>query len=209
MPRRQRAGWADQPPTGSLVLDKELPAAAGLGGGSSDAAAAWRLARHLVAGTDVAADEATLVSLASIGADVPFFAARVGAARVTGIGERVAATDVNGGDVVLIHPPFGLSTTDVFGRLTPADWSTVDPLPGPGRNDLLAPALRLRPELGDLIRLVARAGGEPHLTGSGPTLFVLTDDPERAEGVAARIERAGVAVTRTHLRSEPASIEAG
>jgi 4-diphosphocytidyl-2C-methyl-D-erythritol kinase len=59
------------------------------------------------------------------------------------------------------------------------------------------------------MRLVTRAGGEPHLTGSGPTVFVLTDDPERADGVATRVERAGLAATRTRLRSEPASIERG
>jgi len=79
--------------------------------------------------------------------------------------------------------------------------------PAPGRNDLEAAARRLRPELDDVDRLVAAAGGEPHLTGSGPTVFVLTDDPERANGVAARLRRAGLATTRTRLRPEPASIE--
>lgn len=205
------AGWDDQSPRGALILDKAIPAAAGLGGGSSDAAAAWRLARHLVTGNVDRPDEAALAMLAAIGADVPFFAARLAAARVTGIGEHVApfGAELEVGEAVLVQPPFGLSTPDVFGRLTPADWSTADPISGPGRNDLLAPALRLRPELGDVFRLVTRAGGEPHLTGSGTTVFMLSDDAERAQHVAARIERAGLAVTRTRLRSEPASIEAG
>lgn len=205
------AGWEHDAPSGSLGLNKAIPAAAGLGGGSSDAAAAWRLARHLAAGDEGGAGEAALVRLAAIGADVPFFVARLAAARVTGIGERVAPAEVvlAADEVVLVHPPFGLSTASVFRALTPSDWSTPDATPGPGRNDLLAAARRLRPELGDVLRLVERAGGEPHLTGSGPTVFVLTDDPERADGVAQRVERAGLTTTRTRLRSEPASIEGG
>jgi 4-diphosphocytidyl-2C-methyl-D-erythritol kinase len=160
---------------------------------------------------DPPADSGTTSGLAAIGADVPFFAARVPAARVTGIGEQVApaAAPPSAGEVVLVHPPFGLSTAAVFGELTRADWSTGHAEPVPGRNDLLAAASRLRPELADIGRLVARAGGDPHLTGSGATMFVLTDDPERADTVAARVERAGLAATRTRLRSEPASIEPG
>jgi 4-diphosphocytidyl-2C-methyl-D-erythritol kinase len=110
--------------------------------------------------------------------------------------------------VVLAHPPFGLATHAVFAELRPSDWSgpVSDPRE-PWRNDLERPARRLRTELDDLFRLVAGAGGEPHLTGSGPTLFALTDDPERAAGVTARLERAGLSTTRTRLRPEPASIE--
>jgi 4-diphosphocytidyl-2C-methyl-D-erythritol kinase len=54
---------------------------------------------------------------------------------------------------------------------------------------------------------VREAGGDPHLTGSGPTVFMLTDDPERADAVASRVGEAGLAATRTRLRTEPASIE--
>lgn len=209
------AGWRPEPPRGSISVEKVIPVAAGLGGGSSDAAAAWRLARCLarrgIDGDEPPADEATVARLAEIGADVPFFAARFAAARVSGIGETVAPADwiPAGDEVVLSHPPFGLSTAAVFEELRPADWSAVANGPEPGRNDLLAAAVRLRPELGDVLALVTRAGGEPHLTGSGPTVFVLTDDPERADDVAVRVERAGLTATRTRLRTEPASIEAG
>jgi 4-diphosphocytidyl-2-C-methyl-D-erythritol kinase len=204
-------GWGSESPGGAVTLDKVVPVAAGLGGGSSDAAAAWRLGSLALRGVDPPADSGTTSGLAAIGADVPFFAARVPAARVTGIGEQVApaAAPPSAGEVVLVHPPFGLSTAAVFGELTRADWSTGHAEPVPGRNDLLAAASRLRPELADIGRLVARAGGDPHLTGSGATMFVLTDDPERADTVAARVERAGLAATRTRLRSEPASIEPG
>lgn len=195
---------------GGLVLDKHIPVAAGLGGGSSDAAAARRLARRASGESDDPPDQVILAALAEVGADVPFFASRAAAARVGGIGEIV--TPLEEGlvlEVVLVHPPFNLSTASVFAELRPSDWSTVQegPETSPGRNDLLPPATRLRPELDDIFRLVAAAGGAPYLTGSGPTVFALTDDPERADGVARRVERAGLAATRTRLRSEPASIE--
>jgi 4-diphosphocytidyl-2-C-methyl-D-erythritol kinase len=208
-------GWdAGRERTGSdrrLTLIKAIPVAAGLGGGSSDAAAGWRLGR-IIAGHDEAPPESDgLEALARIGADVPFFAAQAPAARVTGIGECVApASGPVGRSVVLVLPPFGLATRTVFDALRPGDWSSADPAlgPEPERNDLLAAARRLRPELDDVFRVVVAAGGEPHLTGSGPTAFVLTDDPERAAGVAVRVARAGLTAIETRVRAEPASIEA-
>ena len=152
-------------------------------------------------------DAATLAQLSSIGADVPFFAAQVAAARVTGIGERVSplpeATEA--GQVVLAHPPFALSTAAVFAELQPAEWSGQ---PERGRNDLLAPAVRLQPAIEDVLRLMVAAGGAPQLTGSGPTVFAITDDPERAAAITARLQRGGLRATHTRLRAEPASIEA-
>jgi 4-diphosphocytidyl-2C-methyl-D-erythritol kinase len=56
------------------------------------------------------------------------------------------------------------------------------------------------------MRKVAEAGGEPRMTGSGSTIFALTDDPGRAGSIAAALGRAGVQVTRTRLRLEPAEI---
>jgi 4-diphosphocytidyl-2-C-methyl-D-erythritol kinase len=199
------AGMATTPELACLALDKRVPVAAGLGGGSSDAAAAWRLGRRWQ-GRSEAPDAEALVDLGRIGADVPFFAAQVAAARVTGIGERVAAVALEATrHVVLAHPPFSLSTAAVFGELQPEEWSGEG---RPGVNDLLAPARRLRPELDEVFRLMAGAGGEPRLTGSGPTVYSLTDDPERAAAVAARLIRAGLRATQTRIRSEPASIEA-
>jgi 4-diphosphocytidyl-2-C-methyl-D-erythritol kinase len=200
------AGLDRQPELECLTLDKRVPVAAGLGGGSSDAAAAWRLGRRWT-NADETAGPATLVELATIGADVPFFAAQLAGGRVEGIGERVvvARPPVETPHVVLAHPPFALSTAAVFGELRPDEWSGE---PRPGVNDLLAPARRLRPELDDVLRLVLAAGGDPHLSGSGPTVFSLTDDPERAAAVVARLERAGLRATQTRIRREPASIEA-
>jgi 4-diphosphocytidyl-2-C-methyl-D-erythritol kinase len=204
------AGLAGQSRPATLSVGKRIPAAAGLGGGSSDAAAAWRLARWLTDRGDTQPTADELASLSGIGADVPFFAARLAVARVRGIGERVEAADdlTPPTQAVLVHPPFGLATSAVFAELRRGDWSgPIADAQEPGRNDLERPARRLRPELDDLFRLVAGAGGAPQMTGSGPTLFALTDDPERADGVTVRLERAGVATTRTRLRPEPASIE--
>jgi 4-diphosphocytidyl-2-C-methyl-D-erythritol kinase len=199
------AGLGSEPDAWCLTLQKRIPAAAGLGGGSSDAAAGWRLGRR-AAGLPEDAGEAALTDLSGIGADVPFFAAALPAARVSGIGERVteAPAPAGGSEVVLVHPPFALGTAAVFGELRPTDWGGAA---SPGHNDLLAPALRLRPELADVLRLLAGAGLEPHLSGSGPTVFGTTDDPDRAAAVAARVARGGLRTTLTRLRTEAARIE--
>ena len=202
------AGLGEEPSMACLALEKRIPAAAGLGGGSSDAAAAWRLGRRWRGeGDDVARDTATLHELSRIGADVPFFAAAVVAARVSGIGEEVRRSDLPmaGAEVVLVHPPFQLSTAAVFAELRPGDWSGDAVTDG---NDLLAPARRLRPELDDVMRLVAGAGAEPRLTGSGPTVYARCDDTERADALVARLGNVGLRATRTRLRREPARIEA-
>jgi 4-diphosphocytidyl-2-C-methyl-D-erythritol kinase len=192
------AGLGGEPDLACLSLEKHVPVAAGLGGGSSDAAAAWRLGRAW--NQAVPASEVEVAALARIGADVPFFAAAVPAARVAGVGERVVPIAASLRHVVLLHPPFGLSTGEVFGELRREEWGTAG-------NDLLAPAIRLRPELGDLLAAMTRAGGEPQLSGSGSTLFTLTDDPERAAAVAASLRAGGARVTLTATRTDATAIE--
>lgn len=199
-------GLEGEPLLACLALEKRIPAAAGLGGGSSDAAAAWRLGRRWRGEDDAPArDRAVLEGLSRLGADVPFFAAALPAARVTGIGEVVEPCLLPAEvEVVLAHPPFSLSTAAVFAALRPDEWGAA----GDEGNDLLPAALRLRPELEEVLRLMAGAGGRPRLSGSGPTVFATTDDPERADHVATRLARAGLRATRTRLRPEQASIEA-
>ncbi len=193
------AALGRQPQLACLALEKRIPAAAGLGGGASDAAAAWRLGRAWRGLPDRAtADE--LARLASIGADVPFLAAGLAAARVTGIGERVEESAPLEADVALAHPPFGLSTAAVFAELRSHEWGTLE-------NDLLAPARRLRPELDDVLKVVAAAGGRPQLSGSGPTVFSLADGAEHAAAIGAAIERAGVRATITRTRTRPTAID--
>lgn len=201
-------------PRARLVLEKAIPAAAGLGGGSSDAAAAWRLGRAR-AGAAQGAERNELEALARLGADVPFFAATTPRAFVAGIGERIEPRRPEPGEVLLVLPPFRLSTAAVFAALRPTDWSAT---PGagemsdaePGRNDLLAAAVRLRPELAELQRRVAMvAGREPRLSGSGPTLFLVDPDAERLDAVARRIaeEATELRMLRTRLAQRAASIE--
>lgn len=190
----------------SLSLGKRIPVAAGLGGGSSDAAAAWRLGRRR-SGTGDLPTAIELGELADIGADVPFFAVQAAAATVSGIGERVEPVDQLAGtarEVVLAVASFSLSTAAVFAELRETDWGSG----GPDGNDLLASARRLRPELDELMRAMTDAGVEPRMTGSGPTLFAILEDPEQADAVAERLQQAGVDAVRTRVRPEPASIEA-
>ena len=199
------AGLGRDPQLECLILRKHVPAAAGLGGGSSDAAAAWQLGRAL-RGAPAAPSADDLASLATIGADVPFFAAGAARATVSGIGEQVDAEPPLPSDaVVLALPAFRLTTAAVFAELREADWSADDA--DAERNDLLAPARRLRPELDELFRLVVAAGGRPQLTGSGPAVFFRTADLERAAAVAGRLRRAGVRVWETRLRAEAGRIE--
>ncbi len=182
-----------------LELRKRIPLAAGLGGGSSDAAAAWRLG-HAWLDTVPGTKPDDLAQLGRIGADVPFFAAGHPAARVTGIGEQVEAVPATTAPVVLVHPPFGLSTSAVFGELRPDEWGRLE-------NDLFAPARRLRPELDALFARVAAAGGEPRLTGSGPTIFSLCETAAAADVLARRLDAEGLRVSVTRTRDAAASIE--
>lgn len=197
--RGLRAGLGGEPELGWLALEKRIPASAGLGGGSSDAAAAWRLGRAWRGLADEAGGE-ELMALAGIGADVPFFASGVAAARVSGIGERIEAIAPEPRHVVLAHPSFGLSTAAVFAELRPDEW-------GRQQNDLLAPVQRLRPELDGLLAAVSKAGGDPRLTGSGPTIFSMTDDPERAAAIVDNLRNEGVRTSLTRTRDAAASIE--
>jgi 4-diphosphocytidyl-2-C-methyl-D-erythritol kinase len=205
------AGLGDEPDLACLTLEKRIPAGAGLGGGSSDAAAGWRLGRRWI-GADEVADSDQLNGLAAIGADVPFFATALPAAFVSGVGERIEplASPARPRDVLLVHPPFALSTAEVFAALRPDDWSASPPSAAivPGTNDLLDAARRLRPELDDIIEAVSAAGVEPHLTGSGPTFFAVGDEPERLDAAAARLHSRGLRTTRTRTRRRAASIEA-
>lgn len=198
------AGLAGEPAMACLVLEKRVPVAAGLGGGSSDAAAAWHLGR-----TWRAADPPTpaeVAALAALGADVPFFASRIAHGAVSGIGETVVPLAVaTPASVVLAIAPFGLSTAEVFAELRTDEWGSTDP--AAGGNDLLAPALRLRPQIDDLFRLLRAAGAEPRLTGSGPTVFAVSADAERIAAAAGRLRSAGVRTLETRLRPEGARIE--
>jgi 4-diphosphocytidyl-2-C-methyl-D-erythritol kinase len=142
--------------TAHVTVDKRIPSGAGLGGGSSDAAAILRWA-----------GVSDLAAAASIGADVAFCLVG-GRARVQGIGERVEPLPFEPRTFTLLTPPVHCST--------PAVYRAWDELGGPsagGANDLEPAALRVAPELAEWRdRLGDATGQTPILAGSGSTWFV-------------------------------------
>jgi 4-diphosphocytidyl-2-C-methyl-D-erythritol kinase len=174
----------------ALTLDKRLPVAAGLGGGSADAAAVLRM---LGGGMDVAS---------GLGADVPacLFSRT---ARGEGRGDRVTPLDIAGlagTPVLLVNPGVMLPTPSVFGA-----WDGVDggPLEGweLGGNDLEAPARRLAPEIGEVLDALAGAR-LARMSGSGATCFGLYPDEAARDAAAAAVAGAHPAwwVLATRLR---------
>lgn len=171
-----------------LHLEKQIAVAAGLGGGSADAAAAL-----VAAGDRFRVPMADLEAIApDLGSDVPF-CLRGGAAWMEGRGERVTPERLRSDWALAVAvPPFELATASVYRR-----WDEMDGPGGPrlaGRhlppslrhhaplvNDLLPAALDLRPDLGDWMATLSRTWERPVLmTGSGPACFALFADEEEA-----------------------------
>jgi 4-diphosphocytidyl-2-C-methyl-D-erythritol kinase len=139
-----------------VTVDKRIPAGAGLGGGSADAAAVLRWAG--VTDLDVAV---------RIGADVPFCLVG-GRARVTGIGEEVDPLPFEPLTFTLLTPPLHCSTVAVYQAWDDLGGPTAD-----GPNDLEPAAITVVPELARWRdRLGDATGQTPHLAGSGSTWFV-------------------------------------
>lgn len=186
-----------------IDLEKRIPAAGGLGGGSSDAAAVLlgccRLYRKVP-------DRATLHGwAASLGSDVPFFL-EGGAAVGSGRGEVLdPLAPFPGGAAALIHlPPAGLSTADVYRGLRPAAltgstrkftillacWRGGDVRRLAKRlfNDLEPPAFALAPGLADVKRALCAAGADGALLcGSGSSVFGLFGSDRAAERARKRL----------------------
>jgi len=170
-----------------LVLTKHIPAAAGLGGGSADAAAALRILDS-VTDTDLAAQLA-----AGLGADVPF-ALSGGLAMLAGHGERIDSVEgASDFALALVVPPIELSTSDVYrawdmlgGPTGPEidDRSLPESLRkwAPLVNDLYPAALQLAPQLGEWRHRLEKAWNRGvMMSGSGSTLFSFFASREAAE----------------------------
>jgi 4-diphosphocytidyl-2-C-methyl-D-erythritol kinase len=194
-------GW-DGPPL-RIEIEKRIPVAAGLGGGSADAAAVLRLARGEVAGLEEIA--------AGLGADVPSQLAPA-LALVRGSGEKIERLPEPAPHAVVLLPDGGgLSTAAVFAeadrlgsgrdtagleglaeRLRLVAGAGASPLSYPELlvNDLEPAARSLRPRIGEALDAL-RAAGAPHalLTGSGPTAFGLFEDLAAARAAAAGLDR--------------------
>ena len=139
-----------------VVIDKRIPAGAGLGGGSSDAAAVLRWAG--CTDLDVAV---------GLGADVAFCLVG-GRGRVQGIGEVVEPLPFVDQELTLLTPPFGVSSVAVYEA-----WDRLGGPVGPNGNDLEPAALAVEPRLAEWRdRLGDATGLTPRLAGSGSTWFV-------------------------------------
>ncbi|HSF04762.1 MAG TPA: 4-(cytidine 5'-diphospho)-2-C-methyl-D-erythritol kinase [Methylomirabilota bacterium] len=185
-----------------VALDKRIPVAAGLGGGSADAAGVlvglnrlWGLRWPRGRLEEVAV---------SLGMDVPFFL-RGGGALATGRGERLESVPAGGLALVLVNPRFGSSTAEVYGRVTPTMYTDGR------RARAMVEALRSRratrvasnlynglegavaptcPEIGRMRAALLAAGAlGAAMSGSGPTVFGVARSFEHARQIRARLTR--------------------
>lgn len=203
---RAMATAAGRDPAAFVQIRKRVPVAAGLGGGSSDAAAVIRALATLWR-----RDDLDLIPIGTrVGSDVPFFVRGARVALVSGRGERVdPLPDPPELHVVIVRPRARLSTADVFAALRSEDHgaeASIDPvrdafargsvtpqlLRENARNDLLAPAERLCPEIAEVRSQAARRGIRLALSGSGPTLFTVADDRRDALRITRALRRIGL-----------------
>ena len=198
-----RARWPDAIEGGlALRLEKNLPVAAGIGGGSADAAAALRLLESQAAYPIPAANLAEIA--ARLGADVP--ACLISTPLVArGVGELLSPLpEFPALHVVLVNPMVPLATADVFRRLRAHDNYPLPDLPSPltrpaqlgiwlaeTRNDLQPPAVKLVPVIGDIIEHLGQTQGcvLARMSGSGATVFGLFGSEGQAHQ-AAQVMRA-------------------
>lgn len=185
-------------PSLALTLEKNLPIAAGLGGGSSDAGAALKLA-HRALGLDLS-DEALARMSCVVGADGPMCLA-MRSAWAEGIGDRLTFEPALPPLHAVLANPGRPSPTGAVYRAydagppqsadrpaPPADWSAasvIDWLAGQ-RNDLEAPAAALEPAIGVALSEMAATGARlTRMSGSGATVFGLFDTADAAARAAA------------------------
>jgi 4-diphosphocytidyl-2-C-methyl-D-erythritol kinase len=181
-----------------IVLEKRIPVAAGLGGGSSDAAAVL-LGLNRLLGVDLELERLMDIGL-QLGADVPFFLQNCSGAIVTSIGECLRKIEaIRKYWIVLVNPGFAVSTKWVYenfpltsysnpyilarGRKMPENYDIVPPgfIEELG-NDLEAVTVKRYPEIGEIKKELKQAGAVAALmSGSGPTVFGLFADKKKAQ----------------------------
>ncbi len=206
--KRAAAGWLGRELHGDFRLKKNIPVAAGLGGGSSDAAAAIRIL--LKAYGNSAAAGGFIERAAAVGADVPVCLYNQ-AAWMRGLGEQVTpAANLPSLPAILVNPRIKVSTADVFRRLGAAPYRPEEvrrpvledaDFGGPekaaallrqGRNDLEKPAAALEPAVESTLDAIGRQEGclLARLSGSGPTCFGLFPTQDIAKRAAEAVARA-------------------
>jgi 4-diphosphocytidyl-2-C-methyl-D-erythritol kinase len=193
---------------GEFILDKVLPVAAGIGGGSADAAAALRLLARL---NGMAPDDSRLNDVALLtGADVPVCLASR-ACDMAGVGETLVPLSLPKLPCVMINPRVPVATKDVFKALglrngellvgasdvieapawpdagaSIADW--VEAL-SPVANDLEAPAMRIQPAISEVLSALRSSDGAmlARMSGSGATCFAIFANGAAAQRAAQKI----------------------
>ena len=183
---------ASNPLPVAMRIEKNIPVGAGLGGGSSDTAAALLGMRELFM-LEIT-DERLAMIAHGLGSDIPFFLCE-GAALVTGLGDEIERTPpiIDPGVIALFVPPFGCVTGAVYRAFDAIeqDEFRADLAARLAReavvrngdcfNDLASAAERVEPALAEFrARIEASASVRVHITGSGSAMFVLCED--RAEG---------------------------
>jgi 4-diphosphocytidyl-2-C-methyl-D-erythritol kinase len=174
-----------------ITLEKNLPVASGIGGGSADAAACLRALARLAGGVD----EDRLHAIATgLGADVPVCLLGK-SCRMQGVGDRLEPlNDLAPMPAVLVNPGQQVATADVFAKLalkpgahgfagiSAADLASC-------RNDLMAPALIVAPVIGEVIEALRAAPGLhfARMSGSGATCFGIFRSPAAAQTAADAI----------------------
>lgn len=186
---------------GRFHLDKHIPVAGGVGGGSADAAAALRLlARH----NDLSFDDARLMTAAlRTGADVPVcFVSR--ACIMTGVGERLSPPlQLPELPALLVNPRVGVSTRDVFAALAksglqkagralggvPRDAGALDEFLRGHGNDLTASAIACAPVIGEVLAMLEGLPGVrlARMSGSGATCFALFATEAEAKAAESQL----------------------
>ncbi len=195
---------------GSFTLDKVLPVAAGIGGGSADAAAALRLLARL---NDLALDDKRLLDVAlQTGADVPVCLSSR-ACDMTGVGETLLPLSLPKMPCVLVNPRVAVATKDVFAELglrngellvgaadvmravawpengaSVEDWVEVL---AENSNDLEAPATRIQPVIGEVLTTLNATNGAwlARMSGSGATCFAIYENTAEAGRAAENLRR--------------------
>ena len=186
-----------------IAIKKAIPIAAGLGGGSSDGAAAL-VGLNALWHTGLSRDALATLA-ADLGSDLPFFLWG-GMALVEGRGERVRSLySLPACQVLLVRPPIEVSTAAVYGHITPDGFSNgttserlmaLPPDTTPEHwllcNDLQAVTCRLFPLVQEVLGFLALCGATQwQMCGSGPTCFALFTDDHEATRAAERARARG------------------
>jgi len=195
---------------GAFTLDKVLPVAAGIGGGSADAAAALRLLSRL---NNLSLDDPRLLEVAlETGADVAVCLVSH-ACDMTGVGEQLLPLNLPKIPTVLVNPSVAVATKDVFEALGlrhgellvgaadviespawPEDGASLEDwveMLAASSNDLEEPATRIQPVIGDVIAALLATNGAwlARMSGSGATCFAIYENTADAGRAAERIRK--------------------